>query len=64
MYHTWQRYKMHTKFWSEYLKERDHLEDTGIGGRIISEWQGVDWIYLVQDRVQLWALVNVVMNEF
>jgi hypothetical protein len=28
-------YKLH---WSENLKGRDHLEDLGIDGRIISEW--------------------------
>jgi len=26
---------MHTKVWSETLKERDHVEDAEIGGRII-----------------------------
>jgi hypothetical protein len=25
-------------------------------------WKGVDWIHLAQDRVQWWALVNMVMN--
>jgi len=29
---------MCTKFWSEILKGRDHLEDLGIDGRIILEW--------------------------
>jgi len=29
---------MHTKFWSENLKERDHVEDIGVDGRIILEW--------------------------
>jgi hypothetical protein len=27
-----------TKFWLENLKGRDHLEDLGIGGKIILEW--------------------------
>jgi hypothetical protein len=27
----WERYKIHTKFWSENLKERDHVEDPGVG---------------------------------
>jgi hypothetical protein len=27
--------QMHTKVWSETLKERDHVEDAEIGGRII-----------------------------
>jgi len=26
------------------------------------EWEGVDWIHLVQDREQCQALVNMVMN--
>jgi hypothetical protein len=26
------------------------------------EWEGADWIYLAQDRDQLQALVNMVMN--
>jgi len=25
-------------------------------------WEFVDWMHLVQDRNQLWALVNMVMN--
>jgi hypothetical protein len=26
---------MHTEFWSKSLKERDHLEELGVAGRII-----------------------------
>jgi hypothetical protein len=26
------------------------------------EWEGVDWMHLVQDRDQWWAVVNRVMN--
>jgi hypothetical protein len=25
-------------------------------------WQDVDWMHLIQDRDQWWALVNMVMN--
>jgi hypothetical protein len=27
-----------------------------------TEWEGVDWIHLAQDRDQWWAVVNMVMN--
>jgi hypothetical protein len=27
-----------TKFWEENLEERHHLEDIGVGGRIILKW--------------------------
>ena len=27
------------------------------------KWEGMDWIYLAQERSQLWALVNMVMNS-
>jgi hypothetical protein len=30
--------RMHTKFWLEGLKGRDHSEDLGIDGKIILEW--------------------------
>jgi hypothetical protein len=29
---------MHTKFEYEHLKTRDHLEDSGVDGRIILKW--------------------------
>jgi hypothetical protein len=32
-----ERGEMHTIFWLENLKGRDHLEDLGVGGRIILE---------------------------
>jgi len=45
------------------LKERHHLEDIDVDGRIILKWilkkYGVDWIQLAQDRVQWWVLVNI-----
>jgi hypothetical protein len=31
------RCEMHTKFWSENLKRRDHPEELGVDGRIILE---------------------------
>jgi hypothetical protein len=29
---------MHTKFWSEDPKERDHSEDVDVGKRVILDW--------------------------
>ena len=59
---------MHTGFWWRNLRERDHLEDPGVDGRIILRWifrkwyGGMDWIDLAQDRDRLQALVSAVMN--
>jgi hypothetical protein len=33
-----------TRFWWESPKERDHLEDQGIGGKMVSEWIGFNWL--------------------
>jgi hypothetical protein len=44
------------------LRERDHLEDPGVDGRIIFRWifrkcyGGIDWIDLARDRDSWWAL--------
>jgi hypothetical protein len=70
MKHEWEENVMHTKFWLEDPKGRDHLEDVDIDGwknniRIVLRekgWEGVDWIPLAQDRDQWQALVNIVMN--
>jgi hypothetical protein len=60
---------MHTIFWFENLKGRDHSEDLGVGEKILLqwilraiEWEVVDWMYLVQYRDQWRFLVNTVMN--
>jgi hypothetical protein len=51
------------------LKERDHLDDlTFCWKDNIKEdlkeigHDGVDWIHLAMDKVQWWAVVNMVMN--
>jgi len=56
---------MHTGFWWGNLRERHHLEDSGLDGRIILRWTfrmwnvgGMEWIDLVQDRDRWQAVVN------
>jgi len=57
---------MHTVFWVENLKGRDHLEDLGVDGRIILEWllgrEDVDWIRLALHRSQWRAIVTTVLK--
>jgi hypothetical protein len=60
---------MYTGFWWGNLRERDHVEDPGIDGRIIlrwifRKWNGgcMDWIDLAEDRDRWQALVNAVMT--
>jgi len=57
--------ELHTGFWWGNLKERDHLEDLSIDGRIIFEWifkeqdwEGVDWIDVAQDKDSWRAVLN------
>jgi hypothetical protein len=44
---------VHTGFWWGDLRERDHLKDLDVGGRIILKWifknDGVDWL----DRLRI-----------
>jgi hypothetical protein len=67
--HIRRKKEVHTEFWWGNLRERDHLEDPGVGGRVIlrwmfRKWKGgcMDWIDVAQDRDRLRALVNVVMK--
>jgi len=60
--------EVYTEFWWGNLRERGHLGDPGVYGRIILKWifrkwnGGMDWIDLAQDRDRWRALVNMVMN--
>jgi hypothetical protein len=38
MWHIWERREKCTRFWRESPKERDHLEDEGVSGKMGSEW--------------------------
>jgi hypothetical protein len=38
MWHAWERREKCRRFWWESLKERDHLEDQDVGGKMGSEW--------------------------
>jgi hypothetical protein len=46
--------KMRNAYRSENQKRKDHAEDLDVGGKIILEWilgwEGVDWMYVAQDR--------------
>ena len=51
------------------LREREHLGDPGVDGRIILRWifrkwdvGGMEWTELAQERDRWRALVNAVMN--
>jgi len=41
---------MHTKFWSETSKGRDHAEDVGVYGKIILKWM------LGTHGVEMWTV--------
>jgi hypothetical protein len=60
---------MNAKFWWENLKGRDQSKDKGVDAMIIlerilekKELENVNWIHLVQDRKQWWALAKMITN--
>jgi len=60
--------EVHTRFRWGKLRERDHLEDLEVDGRIILRWNfrkwdgGTDWIDRAKERDRWRALVRAVMN--
>jgi len=66
MQHARGRGEAYTGYWWGNLRERDHLGDPSLDGRIIlrcmfRKWC-MDWIKLVLDRDRWRALVNAIMN--
>ena len=61
---------MYTGFWWGNLRERHHLEDPGVDGRIILRWLdlqevelgGMGWIDVAEDRDRWQALLILLMN--
>jgi hypothetical protein len=53
-----------TKFWRGDLRDRDHLEDLSIDGRIKLKWvfKKCDGIDLAQNRTRWRAFVNAVVK--
>jgi hypothetical protein len=61
----WEWREKCTRFWWESLKERDHLEDQGVGGKMESEWIlgrlawglwiGFDWLRTRTGGKLLWV---------
>jgi hypothetical protein len=68
MLSVWWRGEVHTGLRWGNVREGDHLEDTGVDGRIILKWifekwvGDMEWIDLAQDRDRWRVLVNAVMK--
>jgi hypothetical protein len=43
MWHVWEIGKVHIGFWWGEMRERDHLEDLSVSGRIILKWIFKKW---------------------
>ena len=51
MWHVWGTGEVHTEYWSGEVRERHHLEDLGVDGRIILnlilKLDGKEWTELI-----------------
>ena len=43
MLHVWGGGEVYTEFWWGNLRERNHLEEPGLDGRIILRWTFIKW---------------------
>jgi len=66
--HVLGRTEKHTGFWWVKIKERDHLEDLGIDGRIILKtgrkevgWEGINRTDMAQNREEWRAPVKAIL---
>jgi hypothetical protein len=68
MWHIWGKGEVYTGFWWSILRDKNYLEDLGVGWRmmlksVFKKWDGgIVWMDLAQDRGRWHSLVNVVMN--
>ena len=57
------RTEMLARFCWENLKEKDYLQDVRVDGRMLIQWDGVDWVDLPRCGVTWRAFVNTVMES-
>jgi hypothetical protein len=64
MWHVCGKEEMHTRFWKESLREKEHLEDIRVDGMISLRIgrDGLDWTDVTEERDRWRAVVDNVMN--
>jgi hypothetical protein len=66
MWHAWNRWEIYSKFWSENLKGREHLEDLGVYVKMCLEetgYMGVDWIHFGEEMNQWLVLMKMNLRK-